>query len=227
MHISEIQDSLNQMLLIKELDEAVKSKLLEKGKYIDLQKYERIYNVEDPVNQIYFLLRGMVKVASNSVDGREVIKLLLFQPATFGEQGLLGLNRREEYAEAMSDDVKLLALQMKDLWTVLEGNAELASGIVNFLGQKVRLVERRLETQIFMNAKDRIKDFIRESACQRGTKVGYERLLKRNLTQQEIANYTGTSRQTVTEVFNELKKANHIHFNRNRILIRDSFKLEC
>ena len=74
---------------------------------------------------------------------------------------------------------------------------------------------------------DTIIDFIKESACRRGHRVGYDWFLKRNLTQQEIANYTGTSRQTVTEVFNELKKANQIYFNRNKILIRDSFNLVC
>ncbi|MDF1867710.1 MAG: helix-turn-helix domain-containing protein [Saprospiraceae bacterium] len=46
-------------------------------------------------------------------------------------------------------------------------------------------------------------------------------LLKHCLTQQDIANITGTSRQTVTSVLNDLKKENLIHFNRRTILIRD------
>ncbi|NRA51520.1 MAG: winged helix-turn-helix domain-containing protein, partial [Phaeodactylibacter sp.] len=45
------------------------------------------------------------------------------------------------------------------------------------------------------------------------------------LTQQDIANITGTSRQTVTSVMNDLRKSNLIYFNRRTILIRDLGKL--
>ena len=51
------------------------------------------------------------------------------------------------------------------------------------------------------------------------------RLITPSLTQQDIANLTGTSRQTVTSVLNDLKKSNLIYFNRNSILIRDLAKL--
>jgi CRP-like cAMP-binding protein len=48
-----------------------------------------------------------------------------------------------------------------------------------------------------------------------------ELLIKHSMTQQDIANYTGTSRQTVTSILNDLKKTNKIYFKRNSILIRD------
>ncbi|MCB0680661.1 MAG: winged helix-turn-helix domain-containing protein, partial [Saprospiraceae bacterium] len=64
-----------------------------------------------------------------------------------------------------------------------------------------------------------------DTARQRGRKVGFETLLKHCLTQQDIANITGTSRQTVTSVLNELKKENLIYFNRRSILIRDLGRL--
>lgn len=46
-------------------------------------------------------------------------------------------------------------------------------------------------------------------------------LIKHGLTQQDIANFTGTSRQTVTTVLNDLKSKNKIHLRRKSILIRD------
>ena len=85
--------------------------------------------------------------------------------------------------------------------------------------------ENRLEGLIFKDARTRIVDFIKEYAETRGRQVGYERLFKHSLTQQDIANLTGTSRQTVTSVLNELRKSNLIYFNRNSILIRDMAKL--
>jgi CRP-like cAMP-binding protein len=56
--------------------------------------------------------------------------------------------------------------------------------------------------------------------------VGYEMLVKHSLTQQDIANLTGTSRQTVTSVLNDLRKSDLIYFNRKSILIRDMTRLE-
>ncbi|MFT5763438.1 MAG: CRP/FNR family cyclic AMP-dependent transcriptional regulator, partial [Saprospiraceae bacterium] len=83
----------------------------------------------------------------------------------------------------------------------------------------------RLESLIFKDARTRIIEFLKDSAEKRGRRVGYEMLLKHSLTQQDIANLTGTSRQTVTSVLNELRKSDLIYFNRRSILIRDMAKL--
>ena len=85
--------------------------------------------------------------------------------------------------------------------------------------------EERLESLIFKDARARIIDFLKDSANKRGRRVGYEMLLKHCLTQQDIANITGTSRQTVTSVLNDLRKENLIYFNRRTILIRDMERL--
>jgi CRP-like cAMP-binding protein len=51
--------------------------------------------------------------------------------------------------------------------------------------------------------------------------VGYETLVKHNMTHQDIADLTGTSRQMVTAVLNQLKRSNVLYFNRKKILFRD------
>ncbi|MEO1623728.1 MAG: Crp/Fnr family transcriptional regulator, partial [Bacteroidota bacterium] len=94
-----------------------------------------------------------------------------------------------------------------------------------FLGNRLRKAESRLESLIFKDARTRIIDFIKENVASRGRRVGYEMLLRHSLTQQDIANLTGTSRQTVTSVLNELRKMDLIYFNRKSILVRDMGKL--
>jgi len=78
---------------------------------------------------------------------------------------------------------------------------------------------------IFKDARARIIDFLKDSVEKRGRRVGFEMLVKNTLTQQDIANITGTSRQTVTSVLNNLRKSYLIYFNRKSILIRDMQKL--
>ena len=82
-------------------------------------------------------------------------------------------------------------------------------------------MEERLTHMIVKDARERIIEFLLDTASKDGRKVGYEVLVKHHLTQQDIANITGTSRQTVTSVFNDLKKSNQINFSRTSILIRD------
>ena len=227
MKSASLAELISRIPILNVLDSRDKSQLLAIAELRDIPKFSPIYSPGSSTDKIFFLLRGMVKIAIHSDQGREAIKFIIDGPRMFGEQGLTGASYRDDFAVTMIDGAQVLEIEVSDFKTMMLKNHLLAKDVITFLGNKVREIEKRLESQVFKNARDRIVDFIRESACKRGKKVGYDWFLKRNLTQQEIANYTGTSRQTVTEVFNELKKANQISFNRHKILIRDSFEITC
>jgi CRP-like cAMP-binding protein len=74
---------------------------------------------------------------------------------------------------------------------------------------------------VFKDARQRIIDFVKNSAIEKGRKVGYGFVLKYELTHQDMANLTANSRQTVTIVFNELKEEGIINFDRKSIFIHD------
>ena len=86
-------------------------------------------------------------------------------------------------------------------------------------------MERKVESLVFKDARTRIVDFLREMAEERGQKVGFEMMIKNHFTHKDIASLTGTSRQTVTTILNELRENNIINFDRRKILIRDMEKL--
>ncbi len=86
-------------------------------------------------------------------------------------------------------------------------------------------MERKIESLVFKDARTRIIEFLRDTAMEKGQKVGFETMIKSHLTHKDIASLTGTSRQTVTTVMNELREKNLINFDRRRILIRDMEKL--
>jgi CRP-like cAMP-binding protein len=220
-------EALQNVPLLKVLDESERSFLLTDSNVLEIPRYDYVYLEEDTTDKIYFLLEGMVKISTRSESGREAIKAILHDHEMFGGQGLSGQTTRQEFVIAMLDGAKILEVNLETLRAMMKKNYQLCQKIIEFMGEKLRTIEQRLEAQIFLNAKDRIIDFIRESVIRRGKRVGFDHFLKRSLTQQEIANYTGTSRQTVTEVFNELKKSNLIYFNRSKILIREQFNLEC
>ncbi len=189
-----------------------------------IPKHSSIYEMGDASDQIFFLTKGVVKI-SNEANGREVIKHILHPLAIFGELGLVGEQKRQDNALAMNKDVELYTISVRAFRALMQTNHQLAMNVLNLIGNRLRSTESRLESMIFKDARARIIDFLKDSAERQGKRIGYEMLIKHCLTQQDIANITGTSRQTVTSVLNELRKANLIYFNRRSILIRDIGKL--
>ena len=118
-------------------------------------------------------------------------------------------------------DVICFAIDSQDFKAYLKENWNLTEKFITMLGTRLMYLEDRFESLVFKDARERIIDFLKDNAKTNGRKVGLEMLIKHSLTQQDIANYTGTSRQTVTYVLNDLKRQNQIYFKRKSILIRD------
>jgi CRP/FNR family transcriptional regulator, cyclic AMP receptor protein len=190
-----------------------------------IQRSCAIYNKGESSSHLFILLRGSVKLCSFSEDGREIIKEMLSPITLFGELGLVGEKERQENALSMQDEVQLLRLPIESFRKLMRKHPNLSLDIVDWLGTRLRRAESRLEALMFKDARERIIDFLKDSAENQGKKIGFELLIKHSMTQQDIANYTGTSRQTVTSVLNELRKSNLIYFNRRTILIRDLERL--
>lgn len=219
------QRFLEQFPLFEVLTSEEKKQLLEVVEFKVRPKFSYIYMPEEPSNSVFFLVKGTIKIGTHSNDGKEVIKSILHPYAMFGEFGIVGEQRRQDFARAMNDEVHYFVLKVEDFKALMRTNHQLSLNVLALIGERLRRAESRLEALIFKDARTRIIDFLKDSAEQRGRRVGYEMLFKHSLTQQDIANITGTSRQTVTSVLNELRKENLIYFNRRSILIRDIGKL--
>ncbi len=188
-------------------------------------RYQFIFMPDESADHLCFLVSGKVKTGTFSPEGREVIKEILSASAMFGDMTLGGETTRSEFAQALHDEAVYLTVKVSDFQQIMQGNQRLVFACMKHLSQRLQRVEERLAKLVLKDARERIIEFLVEAAGRDGRRVGYETLVKHHLTQQEIASLTGTSRQTVTSVFNDLKKSNLIYFNRNSILIRDVEKL--
>jgi CRP/FNR family transcriptional regulator, cyclic AMP receptor protein len=188
-------------------------------------RYQFIFMPDEKATCFYVLLSGNVRLGYFAPDGQAVIKEMLKPGAIFGEQVLLGQNFRPDFAVAEQDEASWLAIQVADFQEVMQHNYLIIQSLLTHLNNRLNQIENKLGSLISKDARQRIIGFLHDSANRDGRKVGYETLLKHGLTQQDIADLTGTSRQTVTSVLNELRKSNLIHFNRHSILIRDLEKL--
>ena len=186
-----------------------------------IKKNEFIYFPNDASDTIYFIHQGKVKIGSYSEDGKEILKAVLTPGELFGEMALIGEEKRNDFAQAIENDTQLCPLSLSEMESILLDSKELSIKLTKIIGLRLRKIERRLESLVFKDARTRIVDFIKEMGEERGQKVGFETLIRNPLTHQDMANLTGTSRQTVTTVLNELKEKNVINFDRRRILVRD------
>jgi len=157
---------------------------------------------------------------------REIIKDIIVDGEFFGGSFLLGKTHRTHFSTAMEDS-QVYTLQNEALKLLITENPDLLFYLMKALGNRLILVEQRLEALVFKNSRTRIIDFLRELVNRRGQRVGFEMVVRKFFTHQEIANYTATSRQTVTTVLNELKTKNILTFNRRRLLIRDMDQLKA
>ena len=190
--------------------------------YETVARHTYIYSENDTAEHFYILAEGSIKIGVHHEDGREVIKQVLHPRMIFGEMALIQHQMpHHNYAMALSANTSFYKISVEEFRKIMDKSPQLTLSIISMIGLKLRQTESQLESLIFKDARGRIIDFILHNAQASGRQVGFETLLKHSLTQQDIANYTGTSRQTVTAVLNDLRKSNKIYFTRNSILIRD------
>lgn len=211
---------LENFNLFKNSPKAIIQELRDKTIMCEMVKDEFIYFEEDPSDTIYFLKSGKVKIGNYSDEGKEIIKTILQPGEIFGELSLLNEGTRQDFAMVMEPS-KLCKMKKSDFEDLMEKYGHLSLKVSKIMGFRLRKIERRLESLVFKDARSRIVEFIKDQAESNGEKVGFETMIKNNLTHQDIANLTGTTRQTVTEVLNDLRRKNLINFDRKQILVRD------
>lgn len=198
----------------------------EKHEFTTYKKNDFIYFPDEQAKYIYMIADGRVKIGHYAEDGKEIVKAILGAGEIFGELALTGEERRADFAQAMDDNTNVCPVSIDEMRGLMADNKELSFKIYKLIGLRIRKLERKIESLVFKDARTRIIEFLKDAAAWKGKKVGFETMIPTKLTHKDIANLTGTSRQTVTTILNELKEANLINFDRRKILIRDLDKLK-
>jgi CRP/FNR family cyclic AMP-dependent transcriptional regulator len=188
-----------------------------------VQTYSRhqvLYKPGQNASMVFFLLKGIVKVAIHA-EKKDIIKYVVRPGSLFGESYLTGDGQRRDFGYAMDDQVEVLEMDSNTVLNVMRGNFAFAQSLLHFIGERLRYTETQLEKVVLKDSKSRILEFLHQMGIEQGRRVGFETLVKHNMTHQDIADLTGTSRQMVTAVLNQLKRSNVLYFNRKKILFRD------
>jgi CRP-like cAMP-binding protein len=184
------------------------------------KKGDYIYMPDQSSDKVFFLNEGRVKIGTYGENGKEITKAILNKGEVFGELAMISEEKRRDFAYAMEDSVACV-LTTDEMKEMMKEHNGLSLFFMKIMGSRVLEMEQRLESLVFKDSRSRIIEYLIELVKKSGQRVGYEWVVRKFITHQEIANLTATSRQTVTTVLNELRANNLLTFNRKRLLVRD------
>lgn len=186
------------------------------------KKGELIARKNHNSDSIYFLNSGMVKSMSyvpernkEVVDGYytsgELMNLENWNTNTSLHPSLKVTSSQAVYKVIPINEFRQLVLQ----------NQGLSQLVLQSLSEKITKNKDRIHRLLLSKSRQRVIQFLMDYVEEVGQRVGYEYVIKKPFTHDEMGQLSDTSRQTVTTVLNELKAANIIHFTRRYIVFRN------
>jgi len=114
---------------------------------------------------------------------------------------------------------------MSDFEELLLKNPTLALSYTKFVGLKMKRIRNNYSNLISKDAKTRLYQFLTDWGETEGKKMGERISIENYLTQNDIAQIICTSRQTATQLLNEMEAGGMIAYSRKEIVIPDLSKL--
>jgi CRP-like cAMP-binding protein len=185
------------------------------------QKGEIIYFSASDVPRIFLLKKGNIKIVAVDENGNETIKDIIQKGDLFGELTLEVDSQVNEYAKVLSDDVAICSFLLSDFEDVLLKNPSLALSYTKFVGLKMKRIKNSYSNLISKDAKTRLSLFLKDWGETEGIRTENKIVIENYLTQNDIAQIICTSRQTTTQLLNEMVANGKIAYNRKEIIIND------
>jgi CRP/FNR family transcriptional regulator len=185
------------------------------------EKGEIIYFSSSDVPRIFVLKKGNIKIVAVDESGNESIKDIIQKGDLFGELTLEADVESNEYAKVLSDDVAICSFLLSDFEDVLLKNPSLALSYTKIVGLKMKRIKNSYSNLISKDAKTRLALFLKDWAEKEGVRTENQVIIENYLTQNDIAQIICTSRQTVTQLLNEMESKAILSYNRKEIIITD------
>ena len=185
------------------------------------KKGDTIYFSSSDVPRIFLLKKGNIKIVSVDDEGNETIKEILQKGDLFGELTLEKDLEVNEYAKALTEEVSICSFLMSDFEELILKNPSLALTYTKFVGLKMKRLKNSYSNLVSKDAKTRLITFLKDWSQREGVFNGNQVTLDNYLTQTDIAQIICTSRQTATQLMNELEEKGLIHYNRKQIMINN------
>ena len=192
-------DSLSSVPLFVDLDSVELANVEEHCTPRKYPKNSMVILEEEFGDIIFIILKGTVKITRVNDEGKEVILALLGAGEIFGEMAILDGEARSANALAQ-EDCELLAIQKSEFLNLLRRNFKISFALMCELAKRLRKSDQQIEALSLSDAEHRIGVSVLNLAEDMGVIRKGQVTIDKLPFQQDIANMSGTSRETVSRV---------------------------
>jgi CRP/FNR family transcriptional regulator, cyclic AMP receptor protein len=210
--VSDPRKFLESMSLFAGLAEASLQTLMRDCKFIKVEKGQFIFFQSDPSEKVYIVRSGLVSIVLESPDGREIVINEMRPGDFFGEVGVLTRQPRSTSALVREEGV-LLELPSQTFLSILGTEPVLTSRMLEMTANRLRSSSERESAMAFLDAQARLARLLLQLE-QQAQEKGYV-----TISQQELAQRTGQTRQTVAKALGRWRRAGWLITGRGHIML--------
>ena len=192
---------------------------------LTLQRGDVLFNEGDAGNQLYVVLDGKVKLGRSSADGRENLVAVLGPGQMFGELSFFDPGPRSATATAVTD-TKLSALGHDVLGPLVEDNTGVALAFLHQLAERLRRTNEVVGDLVFSDVPGRVSKALIGLAERFGRQADDGIHVSHDLTQEELAQLVGASRETVNKALADFASRGWLRLEPRGVVIYEIERLQ-
>jgi CRP-like cAMP-binding protein len=219
-----VDDVFRSAPLFRELDDEAAAALRASMVETHLARGEVLFREGDEGDRVYVVTRGKVKLGRTSPDGRENLLALLGPGQMFGELSLFDPGPRSATASAVIETT-LLGLGHADLLPWLTGRPEVARGLLLQFAQRLRRSNDTLADLVFADVPGRVAKQLLDLSERFGVASDEGVRVVHDLTQEELAQLVGASRETVNKALADFVSRGWIRLEQRSVVVLDIERL--
>lgn len=216
---------INQAALFAALDleaaDALRASMME----IEARRGEVFFEQGEPGDRMFVIMSGKITLSHRSDDGRETLLGVLGPGDMFGELSVFDSGIRTAGAVALTD-ARVLSLTRDQLRSWMMSRPEVAEKLLQALARRLRRTEDSMADLIFCDVPARVAKALLDLADKFGTVSGGELLVVHDMTQEELAQLVGASRETVNKALADFVSRAWIRVEQKSVSILDLERLQ-
>ena len=219
-----MDDSLRRVSLFAGLDDdswrSLRSRLKESAR----PRAAIIFAEGDAGGELHVILSGKVKISRAAVDGRENLLAVLGPGDLFGELSLFNPGPRTATATAITD-AQLATFSHDDLRPVIIEQPEVAAELLRVLAERLRQTNDAMADLVFTDVPGRVAKALLSLAERFGETDQDGVRVHHDLTQEELAQLVGASRETVNKALSDFAGRGWLRVDARAVVLLDLERL--
>jgi CRP/FNR family transcriptional regulator, cyclic AMP receptor protein len=217
-------DTVRRAPLFTALDDEAAASLMDSMVEVALARGEQLFAEGDRGDRLYVIVDGKIKLGRTSSDGRENLLAILGPGEMFGELSLFDPGPRTAAAISVSES-RLVGLGHGALQPWLLRHPEVAQQLLKALAQRLRRTNEALADLVFSDVPGRVAKSLLDLAARFGRTTDEGVLVAHDLTQEELAQLVGASRETVNKALADFATRGWLRLEARSVVLLDVERL--